>query len=152
MAFLRRGRSGMHFGCHLGARSERSGQVAQSVEQGIENPRVGGSIPSLATFGAVVALFAGGCKPDRCEALCTRTSNRLGECLQSYSASWEDLDADSKADFDTQCQNLWRQERAELEPRELEDALNQCDEAMDALFELNASGEVCDQLRAIYFP
>ncbi len=25
------------------------GQVAQSVEQGIENPRVGGSIPSLAT-------------------------------------------------------------------------------------------------------
>ena len=28
----------------------RSGQVAQSVEQGIENPRVGGSIPSLATI------------------------------------------------------------------------------------------------------
>ncbi len=27
----------------------RSGQVAQSVEQRIENPRVGGSIPSLAT-------------------------------------------------------------------------------------------------------
>ncbi len=27
-----------------------SGQVAQSVEQGIENPRVGGSIPSLATI------------------------------------------------------------------------------------------------------
>ena len=26
------------------------GQVAQSVEQGIENPRVGGSIPSLATI------------------------------------------------------------------------------------------------------
>ena len=25
------------------------GQIAQSVEQGIENPRVGGSIPSLAT-------------------------------------------------------------------------------------------------------
>ena len=27
----------------------RSGQVAQSVEQGTENPRVGGSIPSLGT-------------------------------------------------------------------------------------------------------
>jgi hypothetical protein len=26
------------------------GQVAQLVEQGIENPRVGGSIPSLATI------------------------------------------------------------------------------------------------------
>jgi hypothetical protein len=29
-------------------------QIAQSVEQGIENPRVGGSIPSLGTiFGAM---------------------------------------------------------------------------------------------------
>lgn len=28
----------------------KSGQVAQLVEQGIENPRVGGSIPSLATI------------------------------------------------------------------------------------------------------
>ena len=28
----------------------QQGQVAQSVEQGIENPRVGGSIPSLATI------------------------------------------------------------------------------------------------------
>ena len=28
---------------------ENSGQVAQSVEQRTENPRVGGSIPSLAT-------------------------------------------------------------------------------------------------------
>ncbi len=26
------------------------GQVAQSVEQGTENPRVGGSIPSLTTY------------------------------------------------------------------------------------------------------
>ena len=30
-------------------RSSTEGQVAQSVEQRIENPRVGGSIPSLAT-------------------------------------------------------------------------------------------------------
>ncbi len=28
------------------------GQIAQLVEQGIENPRVGGSIPSLATISA----------------------------------------------------------------------------------------------------
>ena len=34
------------------------GQVAQSVEQGTENPRVGGSIPSLATiFQLDVRLF-----------------------------------------------------------------------------------------------
>jgi hypothetical protein len=30
--------------------SQTSGQVAQSVEQRTENPRVGGSIPSLAIF------------------------------------------------------------------------------------------------------
>ncbi len=29
---------------------EACGQIAQLVEQGIENPRVGGSIPSLATI------------------------------------------------------------------------------------------------------
>ncbi len=36
------------------------GQVAQLVEQGIENPRVGGSIPSLATteFNDLAALEA----------------------------------------------------------------------------------------------
>ncbi len=32
------------------------GQVAQSVEQGTENPRVGGSIPSLATTTLIVPL------------------------------------------------------------------------------------------------
>lgn len=41
-----------------------NGSVAQSVEQGIENPRVGGSIPSRATFFACrqrwfVRLFIG---------------------------------------------------------------------------------------------
>ena len=152
MAFILRDRSGLHFGCLLGACNERSGQVAQSVEQGIENPRVGGSIPSLATFVALLVALGSGCQPDRCEALCTRTSNRLSDCLASFPATWEDLDAVSKADFDTQCQNLWRQERADLEPRELEDALDQCDEALAALAELNASGALCDELRAIYFP
>ncbi len=32
--------------------ASRWGQIAQSVEQRIENPRVGGSIPSLATIKA----------------------------------------------------------------------------------------------------
>ena len=34
----------------LSHRCDLPGQVAQSVEQGTENPRVGGSIPSLATI------------------------------------------------------------------------------------------------------
>jgi hypothetical protein len=33
----------------LATRNPSSGRVAQLVEQGIENPRVGGSIPSPAT-------------------------------------------------------------------------------------------------------
>ena len=40
-----------------------SGQVAQLVEQGIENPRVGGSIPSLGTIiksPAFAGLFLSG--------------------------------------------------------------------------------------------
>ena len=33
-------------------------QIAQSVEQGIENPRVGGSIPSLGTTFSFDVVFA----------------------------------------------------------------------------------------------
>ena len=34
------------------------GQIAQSVEQGTENPRVGGSIPSLTTKNKIYAGIA----------------------------------------------------------------------------------------------
>ena len=40
-------------------RGRDDGQVAQSVEQGIENPRVGGSIPSLATICSRKPRYAG---------------------------------------------------------------------------------------------
>jgi hypothetical protein len=36
--------------CRSGHRPRQHGQVAQLVEQRIENPRVGGSIPPLATI------------------------------------------------------------------------------------------------------
>ena len=39
------------------------GQVAQSVEQRIENPRVGGSIPSLATIQINGLHVFAHCKP-----------------------------------------------------------------------------------------
>ena len=38
--------------------SASHGQVAQLVEQGTENPRVGGSIPSLATINAVIRCMS----------------------------------------------------------------------------------------------
>jgi hypothetical protein len=39
------------------SRNRSTGQVAQLVEQGIENPRVGGSIPSLATIKPCKYLY-----------------------------------------------------------------------------------------------
>src|SRR5262245_14097017 len=41
----------------LGCCAQYSGQVAQSVEQRIENPCVGGSIPPLATIPTLVRKF-----------------------------------------------------------------------------------------------
>jgi hypothetical protein len=39
--------------------ANRDAQIAQSVEQGTENPRVGGSIPPLGTIsGAALAQLA----------------------------------------------------------------------------------------------
>ncbi len=48
--------------CRAGPRAEnnRSAQIAQSVEQRTENPRVGGSIPSLGIFSKepkITSLF-----------------------------------------------------------------------------------------------
>jgi hypothetical protein len=134
----------------------RHGQVAQLVEQGTENPRVGGSSPSLATFlrraiaMLLVFIWATGCKPDPCEQLCDRVANRLSECMQDWPIGWDDLDATSKANFRKRCNNRWDEVRSRLEPRELEDAREQCSETSQALTRLRAENEVCDQLRAVY--
>jgi len=40
--------------------------------------------------------------------------------------------------------------RSALESRELEDALEQCDEALTAINEMGEDGTTCDQLRALY--
>ncbi len=42
--------------CHC-LRQSKFAQIAQSVEQGTENPRVGGSIPPLGTKNAEVAQW-----------------------------------------------------------------------------------------------
>ena len=127
------------------------GQVAQLVEQGTENPRVGGSTPSLATtaLAAAFCLFATACQPDACEQLCRRVSRDLAVCLEQWPASWQDLDATKRTDFVARCENGWSVERADLEPRELEDALDQCDETIAAM-PAQGSEESCDTLRALY--
>ena len=126
-----------------------NGQVAQVVEQRIENPRVGGSSPSLATIPLLVLLIAG-CKDDPCEQLCQRTTNRLAECMEDWPVGWDDFDSTSRANFRVRCENRWDEVRSGLEPRELEDARDQCDETVSDLSALQKSGEDCDHLRALY--
>ena len=144
-----------------------SGQVAQLVEQGTENPRVGGSIPSLATpktsaaagvlallvrvAAAGVLLTASGCQYDHCDRLCVRTASSLNRCLATWEpADWEMLDAENQGSFLEACQRRWSEVRSSLESRELEDALAQCEEALKAIDEMGEDGTTCDQLRAIY--
>ena len=139
--------------------SIQSGQVAQLVEQGTENPRVGGSIPSLATHktsaiaGVFVLLLAGlmGCQADSCDRLCVRVATSLNRCIQTWEpADWEMLDAESRSSFQDACEGRWSEVRSLLESRELEDALEQCDEALTSLDVMGEDGTTCDQLRAIY--
>ena len=133
----------------------QSGQVAQLVEQGTENPRVGGLIPSLATlktsaFVGVLLLLAG-CQSDSCDLLCTRTTTMLERCMPTWTpVEWEMLDAAGPASFENACLSRWSQVRSSLESRELEVALDQCDEALVAIDDMNEEGTTCDQLRALY--
>jgi hypothetical protein len=147
------------------------GQVAQLVEQGTENPRVGGSIPSLATsrasasagapvllasrslLAATVALgtLLAGCQADSCDTLCVRTASSLSRCIQTWEpVDWEMLDAENQSSFQEACESRWSEVRSLLESRELEDALQQCDEALTAIDEMGEDGTTCDQLRALY--
>ena len=77
----------------------------------------------------------------------------LKTCLDVWPVGWEELDATGARRFETQCQNRWAVVRADLEPRELQDALDQCEETQDAIDALAASdepGALCDEVRALY--
>ncbi len=128
------------------------GPVAQLVEQGTENPCVGGSSPPWATILRLLLLAAccgvglAACGADACETLCFRTTQRLARCLDGWSATWEDLGADNQREFREECENDWARTRADLEPREVNLAVDACDEAVDMLIEMQG----CDELRALY--
>ena len=127
----------------------KNGQIAQSVEQGIENPRVGGSIPSLATF-LFLGFIAAGCDPDPCDQLCRSTTSQLGVCMTEWSMGWEDFDASGQANFRRRCLNRWGEVRSGLESRELEDARDQCAETSVELAQRIAEDSSCDLLRTMY--
>lgn len=63
-----------------------------------------------------------------------------------WTATWEDLGADSQSEFRDQCENDWARTRADLEPREVRLAVEACEEASDMLLEMQG----CDELRALY--
>jgi hypothetical protein len=60
------------------------------------------------------------------------------------------LDAENQGAFLETCQSRWSEVRSSLESRELQDALEQCDEALTAINEMGEDGTTCDQLRALY--
>jgi hypothetical protein len=119
------------------------GRIAQLVEQGIENPRVGGSTPSLATTLVSIVLLLMGCG-DRCDVLCQGVGTALAECKPS-SAVWPDYGARTQADFVNRCQADWDRERGKLTSAEASAALDVCGETSDLLDEIS-----CDALVALY--
>ena len=93
-----------------------------------------------------------GCAADPCEALCGTTGSALQTCFEGELGDqlWHALDAKDRASFEDACATGWSAARAELEPRELSDGLDQCEEAQTALDEMKRDGTICDQLRALY--
>lgn len=119
------------------------GRVAQLVERGIENPCVGGSIPSPAIRTLLVALLLGGCG-DNCEQLCAQTAQRLAACKPD-SLAWADLGARSRAEFSSDCRSDWERVSADLTVSDLRVALDVCDETSRDLSRLS-----CEELNALY--
>jgi hypothetical protein len=99
-----------------------------------------------------LAVGLAGCAADPCEALCGSTGAALQGCFEGELGEqlWHALDAEDRSSFEASCSQRWSAARAELEPRELSDGLEQCAEAQDALAEMQRDDTVCDQLRALY--
>ena len=131
------------------AASPHFGQVAQLVEQRTENPRVGGSNPSLATI-IFLSLLLSGCGQDACDELCAEMSWRMRSCVREWPEDWSELGARGRPNFRRACLNQWADERAQLESWDLDDALDQCSETSAALRRADERGTTCDELRAMY--
>ena len=140
------------------------GQIAQSVEQRIENPRVGGSIPSLATFfpfwralctGSALCVTLVGCgNPcgvvwnDQCEKLCCQVAKTLDEC-DSESWTWMDLGASNKDEFVRNCFQDWDDLNGDLTTYEAQQAIQVCDTTRESI-EYESGDAQCDELLGIY--
>ncbi|MBN1336408.1 MAG: hypothetical protein JXB39_10645 [Deltaproteobacteria bacterium] len=90
-------------------------------------------------------LWATGCGADDCETLCARLASSLDGCLEDWSATWQDLGADGQRDWRQSCQEDWSVTRADLEPREVQLAVEACSDTLSQL-----ADTTCDELRALY--
>lgn len=81
---------------------------------------------------------------DRCERLCEDLSTRLQRC-RTDAWAWEDLGANSRAGFASNCRRDWDTTVGGLGSHEIQLALDVCDASRD---ELDAM--TCDELTALY--
>ena len=123
------------------------GRVAQLVEQGTENPCVGGSSPPSATLFFLGVLVTG-CQTDKCIVLCSRMEEQVRTCIEEWPTEWEHLNASSAAEFQESCQNEWTARSTDMELRERQQAQDQCQETIKSL---EAREDPCNLLRTIYF-
>ena len=140
--------------CGVAGVQSSSGQVAQLVEQGIENPRVGGSIPSLATPSSLrrpirtwmmvaAVLVVQGCG-DNCEQLCGQLGTRIDTC-KPETLDWVELGARSRADYVGSCRDDWEAEASNLTASDLRVALDVCDDSSRVLTLMS-----CDEVSSLY--
>jgi hypothetical protein len=93
-------------------------------------------------LAAVVLIAACG---DRCQTLCDDVANRVQRCHGDI--PWSDLEnsPSGKREFLTDCQQQWDEVSADLGPREVQLALDQCAQSRDTLSDLS-----CDEVMALY--
>jgi len=84
---------------------------------------------------------------DECEQACQTVTTELRNCIRDrdWVTTWEDLGADSRANFRQQCEETWEQDSTDLENREIQQALETCEVVNASAGSLN-----CEEWRALY--
>lgn len=137
-------------------RARGLGQIAQLVEQGTENPRVGGSTPSLAIL---TGLLLSGCGPpcniaavwtSRCDRLCCEVADSVEPCIDDV-FTWSDLGSSDRQDFVRQCFDQWSEARADLTSYELQQATLVCRDVRREISRIPADApDRCEEIRSLY--
>ncbi|HND30594.1 MAG TPA: hypothetical protein PLA94_11365 [Myxococcota bacterium] len=111
----------------------------------------------FACAASPVTCDVGGCSSDPCEQLCVDLTSAIRRCRVAWGTSWEVLGASGATEYRNLCVRQWQNARTGLEPREIDLAEAQCDDARLDLADLVAADQEgdlsdldCDVLRALY--